>query len=820
MQRIPALLASWLRGMTRLSYRLSLSSWALPSLGLALAAIGAALAWYVYATGQEVLQNHLVESAEKQATAVTRFRDFYAEQVLAHVAGSGFELSHLYKERDNGLPLSVTLVMDFGKYWESQSPGEKVSLFSEHPFPWRERERQLDGFQTEALAHLKLKPDEPFVRRDVIDGLEVLRYAKADRMRDACVACHNSHGTSPKTNWRVGDVRGALEVTVPVHGWHSKGEQVLSRSVGVLIGVGLLGLGMVWLITLRLQLALKASRQLSSEREHMNARLRQEIADRLSTERNLRLSEGKLQGVFQSAPEGIVVMDTFGVILQANLAAAAMFDSPLSDLIGQNVGHFIVMDAWADASDGMATGIPSGLNKPQVVKGLRGNGDTFPLRLSMSQTRVDNQFLLTGVMQDFTQVKANEAQLEEARVRAEVANRLKGELLANMSHEIRTPMNGIVGMTQLVLDTPLADAQRQNLELAQTSAHHLLHIINDILDLSKIESGSLELEPLACSPGQILLDTVKSLAPLAEQKSLALETSCAADVPHQLMLDPVRLRQIVTNLVGNAIKFTAQGSVQVFVEAEVMDTGRQRVQLLIRVKDSGIGFDPSEAEAIFRPSVQADGTSIRAYGGTGLGLAITRSLVALMGGDISAGSVPGQGAEFRVRIPCELPGKPAAGQRATEEFSDTPPLRPLHILLAEDHPVNRMLAGMLLTQIGHSHATACNGQEALDLHAQQAFDLVLMDVMMPLLDGLGAMAEVRKREAGGARRTPIIVVTAHAMTGDRERFLAAGADGYVSKPISAHSLQAEMLRVMEAVDAAGVSQARPNLLSPPADRVD
>ncbi len=826
MQHPPNILSQWLRGLNRQTVRFGMSAWALPSLGLLLVILGGGLSWYVIVTSKHILQNHLVENAEKQALAITRFRNFYAEQLLPRAASGGIAISHLYKERDNALPLPATFAIEFGKYWATQSPGEEVNLFSDYPFPWRVTGRQLDTFQTEALAHLRLNPDQPYSRKETVNGQDVLRYAQADRMQASCVACHNSYPGSPKTDWKLGDVRGALEVRIPVQSWKGRGEEMIFRSLGVLAVVGLVGLGMVWLILQRLQAALKSTRQISRERKDANERLREEIQERLTTERSLRLSESKLQSIFESALEGIVVTDTLGVILQANLAAASMFGYPLGQLIGQNVGHFVALDGLEgleNAPDGRTGGIQKMLNNPQVVMGRRRNGDSFPLRLSMTQTRVDNHCFYAGVMQDFTQIKANEAQLDEARVRAEVANRLKGELLANMSHEIRTPMNGIVGMTQLVLDTPLTAGQRQHLALAQASAHHLLHIINDILDFSKMESGTMDLELQPCSPRKILEDSVQSLASLAAQKSLQLDVQCADQLPTQLMLDPVRLRQILTNLVGNAIKFTPHGRVQVFMDAEVVTPG-ETVRLLIRVKDSGIGFKPSEAEAIFHPFVQADGTSTRSYGGTGLGLAITRSLVTLMGGDISAESEPERGSEFRLHISCALPGQAPASPAPLDEFPDIPRLRPLHILLAEDHPINQMLAGLLLNQLGHSHTTANNGQEALDRHAAESFDLILMDVMMPIMDGLSAMAVVREREAHSSRRTPIVVVTAHAMTGDRERFLAAGADGYVSKPISAQALQAEMRRVMELGQshgsAAGDSQTSPNLLSPPAGSVD
>jgi CheY-like chemotaxis protein len=349
-------------------------------------------------------------------------------------------------------------------------------------------------------------------------------------------------------------------------------------------------------------------------------------------------------------------------------------------------------------------------------------------------------------------------------------------------------------MTQLVLDSELTPDQRDHLTLARESANHLLYIINDILDFSKIESGALELEPARIIPEQILRHTVKSLAGMAESKGLSLNYQCTPVVPPEAMLDPVRLRQILTNLIGNAIKFTQRGGVVVRMDASPPSPDGT-LMLSLSVQDSGIGFDPAKAESLFNPFIQADGSISRSYGGTGLGLAITRSLVTLMGGTISAQSTPGQGSVFSLTLKAQLPQGDSARSRSSSAEAPTAPTRPLHVLLAEDHPINQKLASLLLAKMGHSCVLAEDGAKALETLAQERFDLVLMDVMMPGMDGLTALARLRESEATTGRHTPVLMVTAHAMTGDRERFLAAGADGYVSKPISAQALAAEMARV-------------------------
>ena len=794
-QPAPAPLARRLRA-------LYLGPWALPALGVVLVLLAVYVGWYTLTSARQVVRTYMVDTAIKQAESVSHFRNFYATQILPKAREGGIGVSHLYKELPNTLPLPATLMIDLGHYLSETESGNRVALYSDKPFPWRLAERQLDSFQTDALAHLRQHPDQPFVREETINGLDVLRYAQADRMLGVCVACHNSMAGSPKTDWQVGDVRGALEITIPAKGWQSAATGVLNRSFAFLLLVLAVGMTGVWLITRRLQAALHTTSELSTEREAANLKLRQEVEERQAIERDLRLSESKLNSIFNSAPEGIVVIDTQGTIIQANVAAATMFGVEHAELLGQNVGVMMAHEHRArhaqDIATFLRTGISHMLNRPRVVEGCRRDGTRFPLRLSVTETRVDDELYFTGVMQDFTHIKANEAQLIEARNKAEVANRLKSEFLANMSHEIRTPMNGIVGMTQLVLDSELQPEQREHLTLAKDSANHLLHIINDILDFSKIESGALELEPACISPEQILRHTVNSLLGMATQKGLALRYTCSPAVPEQAMVDPVRLRQILTNLIGNAIKFTHEGEVAVHMDADPA-TADGCVVLRVQVTDTGIGFDPAKAEALFRPFEQADGTITRSYGGTGLGLAISRSLVTRMGGSISATSTPGQGATFRFSVVCHLPQGMEASPTPGAAVESRAPAQGLHILLAEDHPINQKLAGLLLSKMGHRFTLAENGLQALQALEQGSFDLVLMDVMMPEMDGPTAVAELRRREAGTSQHLPVLMVTAHAMTGDRERFMANGADGYVSKPISAHTLQAEMARVMHLV---------------------
>ena len=767
-----------------------------------LIAVSAWVVYYTYKSSERVVFQYATESAQEHAESVTQFRNFYAQELVPRAIRAGVEVTHDYKSRDNALPLPATLTIELGHYLSQVDGGTQVRLYSDLPFPWREGERQLDEFQKQALAHLKTNPRMPFVREEVLNGQRVLRYAQADRMLSGCVTCHNQYPSSPKTDWKVGDVRGALEIILPVSQWQSATTQVLTRTFTVLLGLLLGGLLLVWLSVRRMRASLMVARDLSTQRQQAIHQLHQEISDRQLIEQELRLSESKLNSIFTSVPEAIVVADARGNIVQCNVATAEIFGFVLSDLVGQNI-KVLMQTSERDAHDGYLqayaqTGQKHLLNQPRIVRGMRKDGTLFPVRVTVKESRVDDAHFFIGVIQDFTAIQHTQDLLVEAKNKAEQANRMRGEFLANMSHEIRTPMNGILGMTELAMSTDDSQTQKEYLSLARDSAGHLLHIINQILDFSKIEAGALELEELTVCPAQLVRHTARSLEHLAQTKGVALHVINDASLPELVWLDPVRVRQVLTNLIGNAIKFTDEGSIT--VESCVRPhTSPDWVTLEIAVTDTGVGFDDARIEALFSPFTQADGSITRSYGGTGLGLAITRSLMQLMGGDVTATSQQGQGACFTIRFPVKHVTLPAAEVVSSSNANMEADLmllgRPLSVLLVEDHEINRKLAQIMLQRMGHQFVTANDGQQALDCLDKEHFDVVLLDVMMPVMDGLTALRLWREREAQRhLRRTTVLMVTAHAMTGDRERFMAAGADGYVSKPMSEVSLRKEINR--------------------------
>ncbi|NWG87783.1 MAG: response regulator [Hydrogenophilaceae bacterium] len=515
--------------------------------------------------------------------------------------------------------------------------------------------------------------------------------------------------------------------------------------------------------------------------------------------------------LFEANTDGIVILDSEG-FSDCNPATLSMFKFASVDEFRRMQPKQLGIDPQpnGESSEAMATRfIQMAIHQGHAVfewLGKRTDGSQFPAQIMLNAIELDGKPYIQAIMRDVTSQKAAEAAKKAAHDAALATAEMKSQFVANVSHEIRTPMNGIIGMTRLLLNTPLDQRQHEYAEAVSRSAHSLLRIINDILDFSKIEAGRLSIEQIAFEPQALLKDVLELYGYRSEEKHLALKLEGMDNLPERVIGDPLRIRQILLNLLDNALKFTEQGEVVLSVQTIGSDSERDWFRFSVR--DTGIGIPQPVLGRIFDAFSQADGSTSRKYGGTGLGLTICRQLAELMGGNLTVSSKVGQGSTFHLDLP--LTATTEAAPVVATPVLPALKFNQVHVLLAEDNPVNQRLVQYMLENMGVAVELAGNGIEAFDKVQAGGIDLVLMDCQMPEWDGMTASRAIRAWEAEqGMPQTPIVALTANAMQGFEQTCRAAGMSDYLTKPILDEALAITLTRWLPSKVEEVTEQAAP-----------
>lgn len=516
--------------------------------------------------------------------------------------------------------------------------------------------------------------------------------------------------------------------------------------------------------------------------------MRKQIANELIS------NEKRLRMITDNMLDLITQVDNEGKIVYATPSHLSILGYNPEDLIGQKLMDYIYPEDYQVAQEKFSRRFQTGDNFTTEMRILK--YDNSYLWVEATGNVIYDDLLgqcVLYVSRDITVRKQAEYESLRAREQAIEANRSKSQFLANMSHEIRTPLNGIIGMTNLTLMTEITHEQRENLTMVKNSAITLLNIINDILDFSKLEAGKVSIEKIRFNLPDIVQRVIKPLKVQGLEKGVEVDLKIKEKVPQYVHGDPVRVSQVLTNLISNAVKFTAKGGVYIELDAEAIENSKDIMQIKFSVQDTGIGISEDDLERIFLSFSQADGSITRKFGGTGLGLSISKMLVDLMGGKIAVNSQLGMGTTFSFTLPLKTAQSIMSVGGLEEDFEIvSDPGFKLGVLVCEDEKINQKLFKRLLIKQGHEVDIAENGIEAIEILKNKQFDLILMDIQMPLMDGLSTLSVIRNELK---LMTPVIAVTAYALKGDRERFLSAGMNEYISKPINIREFYEKIERI-------------------------
>ena len=671
-------------------------------------------------------------------------RAYYNENIVKKITQSTqLRVDSEHKNSPDTIPLPATLIHDLSERISKKINGIEVKLYSDYPFPNRLK-RELDNFQRSSIEHFKIsKEREPLILHQETEGSHLIRVAVADEMNAvSCVNCHNTRSDSPKKDWKLGDVRGILEVSVPLE---AQGNNVnaITRYINltILIASGILLILIYFVIFYFTNVEKSQKRQLEEEQSKLKQAL-------ISFDKNVIASHSDAYGNITYASHALCDISGY--------TQEELVGKPHSVLRHPDMPKAFFKDLWKT--------IKAGKVWVGEVKNKKKGGAHYWVRTTITpEYDHDNNIIAySSIRQDITAHKAKE------------------EFFSNMSHELRTPLTAILGFVN-ILSKEISNKEHQEyLGYIGSNSHQLLELINDILDLAKIQHGEFTIEPHEFNPYSELSVYTHHFDGILSNKHLLFKTDISPDLVGTFKGDWLRISQIILNLISNAIKFTPEhGNISLKVDY-------LKGAFVIVVSDSGIGMSHEVQDQIFKPFTQADGSTTRRYGGTGLGLSITQKLIEMMKGHIELKSTENKGTTFTVVIPIEKVSDDILEEdKAIVELGDKV-LFSGKVLVAEDNKTNQLLVRLILEDMGLKCDIVNDGQEALDMYDPTVHRLILMDENMPNMNGVKAMHHIREKHKDACG--PIIALTANVMKGDKENFIKEGMDGYLEKPIDEEKL--------------------------------